>query len=944
MKKKTLVLIILSSAVALGVIGTSIGLYLSMREKNPTLADAVEVYETTGTKSKLHARQDDLGWRPYEFSGNTEVNIYPDVDKNVLHGAGVAMTHASAYLFRTLDEDKRANALESLFASDQGALNIVRVPIGTSDYTNTASFYTLDDMPEGQKDYDLTHFSLEKDDEYLIPALLNVKAINHDIIFVAAPWSAPAWMKTNSSLIGGSLIGHDQSELSAEEDAYAKYLVKFVKSYKERGINIQYLSLINEPTISNVDYPSMQMATPQYVRVAVKVSEYLQENSLSTKIMAYDHNVGSTSDRILFDLFAEEINGNPALKKAVSGFAFHAYGAEWSNVYPNLLADNRELYPAMENYLTEITESDESIDFAANLSWSTSNVTVGPLSHGSAMSIYWNALLTNDGQPVLGNDAHCYGMLSLKDDIITKSAAYYSFTHISKYTQPIDGKKSYLIDSLSDNEAKIKCTAYRRGDGSYAFILANNDATTYEDVDVVMNDEVVTYRIQPESVVTLVAPLLENHVEASENIEIEGIRILQKTSEEYELNVSLTSNFEEIEFRIGESDTYSESEIFPHENIDSKIYRITIQGNIHDFYLWIISGAKTAFLPLSIPKMQPNIVVDEGVATISFGLDIATSWSSFCDPYGKAIYRSATPAFDETAELVNQTAAGVVDPIYILEETYQDTSYDEDKPYYFLLMTGKNGLSTFISYPLVDGAELFSAPRLTLSNVSGIPTLRVTATITGSVAPANLVLCIKEIEGELFTADSSSSSSLDYAFDCSQLSKSGVWYDIVIIDKTTDIIYEISADAMEKNNITIGDRRYGFKEWGNVSKIAFDDMDYYGASADIALVEESPKLLISGIMEGNYEAQLLITYWNGTVTETLVTLDNETDMPLQFDFAFSLSELTTSGTYYDIALLINETKSDMTSDMAINFARTLQHGGRTYSFARWEGLLKITFN
>jgi hypothetical protein len=36
----------------------------------------------------------------------------------------------------------------------------------------------------------------------------------------------------------------------------------------------------------------------------------------------------------------------------------------------------------MENYMTEITESDESIDFAANLSWSTANVTVGPLSHG----------------------------------------------------------------------------------------------------------------------------------------------------------------------------------------------------------------------------------------------------------------------------------------------------------------------------------------------------------------------------------------------------------------------------------------------------------------------------------------------------------------------------------------------------------------------------------
>ncbi|NCA95269.1 MAG: hypothetical protein EOM79_04160, partial [Epsilonproteobacteria bacterium] len=390
MKKKTLLLIVLSSVVALGVIGTSIGLYLSLRGKNPTLADAVEVYETTGTKSKLHARQADLAWRPYEFSGNTEVNIYPDVEKNVLHGAGVAMTHASAYLFHTLDEDKRANALESLFASDQGALNIVRVPIGTSDYTNTASFYTLDDMPEGQKDYDLTHFSLEKDDEYLLPALLNVKAINHDIIFVAAPWSAPAWMKTNSSLIGGSLIGHDQSDLSIEEDAYAKYLVKFVKSYKEQGINIQYLSLINEPTIANVDYPSMQMGTTQYLRVALKVSEFLNTDNLGTKIMAYDHNVGSESDRLLFDLFAEEINDNQTLKNTISGFAFHAYGENWSSIYSSLLASNQKLYPDMENYMTEITESDESIDFAANLSWSYANVTVGPLSHGLEMSIYWN--------------------------------------------------------------------------------------------------------------------------------------------------------------------------------------------------------------------------------------------------------------------------------------------------------------------------------------------------------------------------------------------------------------------------------------------------------------------------------------------------------------------------------------------------------------------------
>ncbi|MFA6780944.1 MAG: hypothetical protein WCR77_01970 [Bacilli bacterium] len=944
MKKKTLLLIILSSVVTLGAVGTSLGLYFSMKSKNPALSSFVEVYETTGTKSKLQARQDDIEWRPYEFSGNTEVNVYPDVKRNVLHGTGVAITHSSAYLLQTLSEEKRMSALESLFDSEQGALTVVRIPIGTSDYTNTDAFYTHDDMPLGQKDYELESFSVDADEEYLIPTLLNIRAINPDIIFVAAPWSAPAWMKTNESLIGGNLIGHNQDSLTNEENAYANYLVQFLNDYKLRGINIRYLSLINEPTIANVSYPSMQMGTPQYIRVAEKVSEYLSDHNLATKIMAYDHNVGSESDRFLFNMFAEEINNNEALKSTVSGFAFHAYGAEWSNVYSSLFANNRDSYPEMENYMTEITESDESIDFAANLSWSSANVTVGPLSHGASMSIYWNALLTSDGQPVLGNNAHCYGMLSLKNDIITKSAAYYSFTHISKYTQSIDGKRSYLIDSLSDNEAKIKCASYRRGDGSYAYVLANNDSTTYEDVDLVMNGEVVTYRLQPESIVTLVAPLQEKHEEYNSGFKIYNIKIVQKTIEQYELFVTLEKEHEDLEFRIGDSDDYQESTISVHTNEAELTYKIVVESPLNDFYLWAVSNEKMAFLPLSIPKMQPNVIVAEDIATITFGLDIDTSWSSFCDPYGKAVYRGATPTFDENAELVNRTTAGVVDPIYILEETYQDVNYNEEKPYYFLVMTGKNGLSTFVSYPLVDGAQLFSDPHLTLNSISGAPSLQVTATITGNIAPANLILCVKEIDGESFEVTSSSSSSLDYRFDCSQLNKSGVWYDIVIIDKTTEIAYEIGADAMERNNITIGNRRYAFKEWDNLAKIAFESLNYFGASADIASVGEEPKLIVSGVMNGNYDAELLITFWTGMITETLIVVPNESTLSNHFEFSLDLNELTTQGLFYDVVLNINNERSDMTSDMVINFARTLNHGGRTYSFARWEGLLKITFN
>ena len=942
MKKRNLIIII-SSSLAVAVTATSLGLYYGLRSQTRELSPYVEVYETTGTKSKLQARQVDLSWRDYEFSGNTEVNVNPEEEKGLLHGTGVAMTHSSAYLLQNLETSQKEYALASLFSKSQGHLNVVRIPIGTSDYTHTTSFYTLDDMPSGQNDYNLASFTTAEDEEYLIPTLLEIKALNPEVIFVAAPWSAPAWMKSNESLIGGNLIGHGGNTLTLEEKAYAAYLVKFVSEYKEQGININYLSLVNEPTIANVDYPSMQMGTAQYIRVALEVCEGLDDADLSAKIMAYDHNVGSESDRIMFDLFAEEINANATLKKYVSGFAFHAYGAEWSSVYPSLLADNQTDYPKMENYMTEITESDESVDFAANISWSSANVTVGPLSHGMSMSIYWNALLTSEGQPVLGNDAHCFGMLSLQDEIITKSAAYYSFTHISRFAYEVYGVKPRLIDSLSDNEAKIKCASYLRGDGAYVFVLANNDATTYEDVDLVMNGKVVTYRIQPESLVTLVAPTLENHIPYSEGIDFDRVEIHQKTVDNYELFVTLDKPYTDIYFKVGISDIYEESATQEFTLPSPGMYKILLETEAYDIYLWAISGQKTAFLPLSLPKMSPSLTLEDSVATINFGLDIETSWSSFCDPYGKAIYKNSVPILDENAEQVNVTSNDIIDPIYILEETYQDSNYDSEKPYYFLVMEGKNGLSKFISYPLVAGASLFSAPAISLANVSGAPLLRVTATITGSIAADDLLLCVKEDGGERFEVSNISSYRLEYEFYASQMSKSGEWYDLVILDKNTEIEYDLPATAMEKNNITIGDSRYGLKEWRGLAKLAYDDLNYYGASADIQLNSDVPYLVVEGSLENDITVQLLLTYWTGSNSETLLTANNESVVNNRILFSVDLRGLNQSGTYYDIVFYIEDERSDMTSDMAINFARTVSHEGRLYRFQKWEGLLKVAF-
>jgi glucosylceramidase len=38
---------------------------------------------------------------------------------------------------------------------------------------------------------------------------------------MAAPWSAPGWVKTSGNMVGGSLIGGDES-------VFAQYLAKFI--------------------------------------------------------------------------------------------------------------------------------------------------------------------------------------------------------------------------------------------------------------------------------------------------------------------------------------------------------------------------------------------------------------------------------------------------------------------------------------------------------------------------------------------------------------------------------------------------------------------------------------------------------------------------------------------------------------------------------------------
>jgi glucosylceramidase len=169
----------------------------------------VQIYETTGTKSSLLARKSDQILSKYNSgSMNISVTVNTTDKKQNYYGCGLAMTHSSAYLLMNLDKELRTEILQELFGANGARLSIVRIPIGASDYVETDEFFTCDDIDissdANATDMNLEHFSI-KNDSNIIAVMKEIYEINSEILVMATPWSAPAWMKSSKSLKGGEL-------------------------------------------------------------------------------------------------------------------------------------------------------------------------------------------------------------------------------------------------------------------------------------------------------------------------------------------------------------------------------------------------------------------------------------------------------------------------------------------------------------------------------------------------------------------------------------------------------------------------------------------------------------------------------------------------------------------------------------------------------------------
>jgi glucosylceramidase len=389
---------------------------------------------------------------------NNQTNSYPTITVDdsktyqSMDGFGFALTGGSAYLINRLPTILRDSILHELFDTKGNHIGIsyLRVSLGASDLSSYV--YSYDDVATSATDTLLTNFSIHPESFDLIPLLKSIVAIQPNIKILASPWSAPAWMKTNKSAIGGSLE-------KKYFGVYADYLVKYIQAMQEQGITINALTPQNEP-LNPSNNPSMYMsAEDQTEFIRDHLGPRFAKNNITTKIICYDHNCDVTS-------YPLTVLADAGAYKYVDGSAFHLYSGSIT-----ALSAVHNKYPDKNVYFTEQWVGGPS-NFAEDLKWHISNLIIGASRNWSKNILEWNLASDPDYKPhTSGGCTTCLGGLTI-DSGVKRNVSYYVIAHASKFVP--DG--SFRIDSnLDDN---LQNVAFRTPSGNIVVIVLNNALDT----------------------------------------------------------------------------------------------------------------------------------------------------------------------------------------------------------------------------------------------------------------------------------------------------------------------------------------------------------------------------------------------------------------------------------------------------------------------------------
>lgn len=421
----------------------------------------LDLWTTTADQSELLKHQQFRNTDGYNNSYPV-VSVDESVTYQTIDGFGYTLTGGSAMLINQLPAGKKAELLNELFGSTDNAIGVsyLRLSIGASDLDETV--FSYNDLAPGQTDIEQLNFSIDRDKTHLIPVLKNILAINPNIKIIATPWSPPAWMKDNSSSIGGSLKPEYYQ-------SYATYFVKYITAMAAEGITITAITPQNEP-LHPGNNPSMYMsANEQRDFIKEALGPALKATNLTTKIIIYDHNL----DRPDYPI---SILNDAAANQYIDGSAFHLYAGS-----PARMSEVHQAYPDKNVYFTEQWTGANG-SFGGDLLWHIENVIIGTMRNWSKIALEWNLANDPEFKPhTEGGCTECKGAITVQHNDYSRNVAFYIIAHASRFVPPgskrIESNLAGAVQNVTflTPAGKKVMIALNGGANAYTFNLKDKD-------------------------------------------------------------------------------------------------------------------------------------------------------------------------------------------------------------------------------------------------------------------------------------------------------------------------------------------------------------------------------------------------------------------------------------------------------------------------------------
>ena len=396
-----------------------------------------------------------------DFDAFSEDQVIVSINANVrfqkFMGIGGAFTDASAINFSKLSECKQEELLTAYFDSKKGnAYQLGRIPIHSCDFS-TKSFTYIEDG-----DTKLKTFSVAVDRSFKIPFIKRAIArSSRGIAMIASPWSAPAFMKSNKSMLQGGKL------LPKYYQPWALYYTKFIKAYQAEGIPIWGITIQNEPAAVQ-RWESMNY-TAEEERDFLK--DYLgptmlEEGLEDIKIIVWDHN------RDLATHWGNTIFGDPESAQYAWGLGFHWYET-WSggDSMQSNLAALKESYPDKNLIFTEGCQEEFNLERLHYWPYAEryGEAMIRDFNVGTVGWCDWNLLLDERGGPNHVNNL-CFSPIhvDLNSDKLIYLPSYFYIGHFSRFI-PIG---SIRVSSTS-NRSDILTTSFISPDNEVITIIMN---------------------------------------------------------------------------------------------------------------------------------------------------------------------------------------------------------------------------------------------------------------------------------------------------------------------------------------------------------------------------------------------------------------------------------------------------------------------------------------